>query len=292
MADQPDVTGAGVINDQALKHAYLFLCETLDKAGLKATAAFVSAFAAERDVVQQLMPLLEQMAALNPWWFCNFLVAVRKGNWSGWSGSAQYRQMALAGHEMAWHGTTHLPLPPTTSVESVELELVLADKLFDAMGSKPKTVVFPKNQVGQLDRLRQFGFETYRASAQTGAAARIRGLASEFNVWGKTSSDYPMTQNGWNVSPAGLFLNWPYGVRSLVPVQITVQRWKSLLRNAAEQGGYVHMWFHPHNLITAPSMKLAFAEIMRFAGELVKAGDMCNLTMSEASEYYAQGSVA
>jgi hypothetical protein len=62
-----------------------------------------------------------------------------------------------------------------------------------------------------------------------------------------------------------------------------------LLQSAAERGGYVHMWFHPHNLITAPAMKVAFAQIMCFVCDLVKSGDMINLTMTEANEFYKVG---
>jgi len=93
-------------------------------------------------------------------------------------------------------------------------------------------------------------------------------------------------RDGWHVSPSGFFLNWPAGVRSLVPVPVTIRRWKSLLREAVDRGGYVHMWFHPHNLITAPLMKVAFDEILREVGELVRSGDLVSLTMAEANEYY------
>ena len=95
--------------------------------------------------------------------------------------------------------------------------------------------------------------------------------------------------DGWHVSPAGFFLNWPSGVRAMVPVPVTVMRWKSLLRSAVEQGGYVHMWFHPHNLITAPAMKVAFAQIMKEVGQLVRSGDMVSLTMSEANAHFGHG---
>jgi hypothetical protein len=46
------------------------------------------------------------------------------------------------------------------------------------------------------------------------------------------------------------------------------------------------MWFHPHNLITAPAMKVAFAEIMREVGRMVRTGDLVNLTMAQANLYY------
>jgi hypothetical protein len=62
-----------------------------------------------------------------------------------------------------------------------------------------------------------------------------------------------------------------------------------MLRSAITQGGYLHMWFHPHNLITAPAMKLAFEEVIGHVGQLVKAGDLINPTMTEANRLYEAG---
>lgn len=286
MADNHAVVSAGLINDASLRSAYTFLLNTLNKTNLKATAAFVTTFAAEPDAVRDKMPLLEEMATLNPGWFSNVLPALRSGALGGWNGAEFYQSLSAADHEMAWHGATHLPLSSQTSSEAVELELELASRLFRELGHIPQTIVFPRNQVGHLDRLRSHGFKTYRTSPPKGIAARLTGFANEWNVFDRRVMDGPVAQDGWHVSPAGHFLNWPSGVRALVPVSVTVMRWKSLLRSAAERGGYVHMWFHPHNLITAPAMKVAFAEIMGYAGELLKSGDMVNLTMAEANEYY------
>lgn len=289
MADNHAVVSAGLINDESLRSAYAFLLSTLSRTNLKSTAAFVTTFAAELDVVRDNISLLERMATLNPGWFVNVLPALRSGALGGWNGAEFYQSLSAAGHEMAWHGATHLSLSSQTSSEAVELELELASRLFRELGHTPQTIVFPRNQVGHLDRLRSHGFKTYRASPPKGIAARLSGLANEWNVFDRRVMVGPSAQDGWHVSPAGHFLNWPSGVRALVPVSVTVMRWKTLLRSAAKRGGYVHMWFHPHNLITAPAMKVAFAEIMCFAGELVKSGDMVNLTMAEANEYYKTG---
>lgn len=291
MADQDDVVNADLINDVSLQSAYAFLLATLNRSNLKATAAFVTCFAAEPDAVRDNMPLFEQKAALNPGWFANVLPVLRKGTLDGWKGVDFYRAMASAGHEMAWHGTTHLSLSDQTAPEALALELELTSKLLPTLGHTPRTIVFPRNQVGHLSQLRNHGFETYRASLPGGFTNRLSGLLNEWNIFDRHVMEMPRVEDSWHVSPAGNFLNWPSGVRALVPVSVTVRRWKSLLRTAAVRGGYVHMWFHPHNLITAPVMKVAFEEIMRFAGELVQSGDIVNLTMAEANEYYKTGSL-
>lgn len=286
MADQADVVNAGLINGVSLKCAYATLLSTLGKSDLKATAAFVTCFAAEPDAVLDNITLFEQMATLNPDWFANVLPALRSRTLAGWTGAEFYRAMSAAGHEMAWHGTTHLPLSDQTSHAAFDLELELTSKLFPALDNRPSTIIFPRNQVGHLNRLKNQGFDTYRANLDGGFSNRLSGLMNEWNIYDRHVMEIPRVEDGWHISPAGIFLNWPSGVRALVPVSVTVRRWKALLRTAADRGGYVHMWFHPHNLITAPAMKVAFKEIIRFVGELVKSGDMVNLTMAEANEHF------
>jgi hypothetical protein len=82
--------------------------------------------------------------------------------------------------------------------------------------------------------------------------------------------------------PAGSLLNWPRGPRAVVPDPVTIARWRHMLDDAARRGGHVHMWFHPHNLVTAPRMRDTFAAVVRYAGALVRGGDLVNRTMIEA----------
>lgn len=286
MADQDHIVNAGIINNASLKSAYAFLLNTLDKRDLRATAAFVTCFAADPAALRDNLSLFEKMATLNPHWFANVLPALRNGALDGWTGVEFYRSMSAAGHEMAWHGATHLSLSDQTTTDALALEMELASRLLPALGCLPRTIVFPRNQIGHLSWLRNWGFETYRASAPGGLTDRMWALLNEWNIVARHVAEKPRVMNGWHVSPEGHFLNWPSGARALVPVSVTVRRWKSLLRTAVERGGYVHMWFHPHNLITAPVMRVAFEEIMRFVGELVRSGDMVNLTMAEANEHF------
>lgn len=287
MADQQAVVQAGQVNDIALRDTYEFINRTLGDAGLQATAAFVTCFAAEFDAILAHIHTLEQLAYHSPEWFANVLPALKIGRIDGWNGATYFRSLKQAGHEMAWHGATHMPLTAQTPVLAIDLEIQLAKKLFADLGHSPSTIVFPRNLTGHLELLRRSGFNTYRSSPPSGLLGRVGSLVSEWNLLDSRVVGKPVLINEWHVSPAGFFLNWPSGVRSLVPIAVTVQRWKSLLRSAVAQGGYVHMWFHPHNLITAPAMKVAFADIMREVGHMVRAGDLVNLTMAQANNHYA-----
>lgn len=286
MADQPDVVNAGVICDASLAQAYGLISRVLDANELKATCAFVSAFAAGPEALRANLDVLHELLSHSPEWFFQAMRAIESSRFDGWFGSIYFEKLRAAGHEMAWHGATHLSLADQTTANAVELELQLANRLFTALGHTPKTIVFPRNQVGHLAYLQRAGFETYRASPSDGFAGKLSSLANEWNVWDSRVQARPWPQQGWWVSPAGYFLNWPSGARALVPVGVTVSRWQSLLHSAVEMGGYVHMWFHPHNLITAPAMQGAFEQILDEVGERVRAGDLACLTMSEANGYF------
>lgn len=286
MADQASVINSKIIGDASLKEVYALIEQTLAANQVKATCAFVSVFAAGSEAVRSELPLLRKLAGLDPNWFVNVLAALEDRRTDGWFGENYYQAMREGGHEMAWHGTTHLSLADRTSAEAVELELELARRMFDVLGNMPQTIVFPRNVVGHLKELRRFGFKTYRSAPPAGLVGRASSLAQEWNVCDRRVSAKPSIQEGLCVSPAGFFLNWPSGARSLVTPSMTVSRWKSLLHAAVDQGGYVHMWFHPHNLITAPAMRQAFTAVMKEVGNLVRAGDLLSLTMADANNFY------
>jgi len=282
MADNRAVVSAGAIDDAALQAAYDGILAVLEENRLVATAAFVTCFASETDALRENLDLFERLAALEPQWFAAIVPALKSGELSGWRGARQYRDMAAAGMEMAWHGATHLPLSQATSDEAVALEVELAQRLFAALGSRPRTIVFPRNRVGHLDALRAAGFDAYRDAPRPARLGRIGNLLREFNVASRCDAQPARMQGGWRVCRPGAFLNWPAGARALVPVSVTVRRWKAMLRDAAEHGGDAHMWLHPHNLISAPEMKVSFAEIMHYAGELTRSGDLDNWTIAQS----------
>jgi hypothetical protein len=286
MADNPVAVSNGLINGASLFEAYATILSTLDQNCLKATAAFVTCFAVTLDGLLDQRNLLNAVAELNPDWFKHILVAIETGKMEGWSGNRLYLRMRNAGHEIAWHGTTHQPLSNAASKESVELELRLTTQLFRQLGQRPGTIIFPRNQVGHIEVLRRYGFNSYRQGHSVSTIGKAIKLLAELNVMDRGCRKLPNMHNGMLVSPGGFFLNWPSGIRALVPISVTVQRWKSMLRHAVETGGYLHMWFHPHNFITAPEMVESFKMIMDCVGELVQSGDLVSLTIEETKGYY------
>lgn len=289
MADNDSVLSGGTITQDSLGKAYEQISRVLDEAGVRVTAAFVSAFAAPGDALRDAMPELEELAALEPGWFAGLMPRLRRfdrESLDGLEGNAFWRRLAAEGHELAWHGATHMSLADTTSVEAMGLELRLEQKLSSALGRRPTSVVFPRNQVGHLEVIGQAGFRAYRAGIPRRLAGRALGLLGEWNVFEGSSREQPVFSDGLCMLPPGNFLNWPRGARAVVPPGVTVRRWKSMLRDAVARAGHVHMWFHPHNLVTAPAMLGAFEQIVQEAGRLVRGGALENLTMGELREAF------
>lgn len=295
MADNNKVFLDRLITTDSLSFAYDYIYQTLESSGVKCTAAFVTAFAAEREALREVMPDICELAQLSPGWF-EFLLPRLKENTddslNGLLGVSFWRRLYSAGHEIGWHGTTHMPLSDSTSPAAVKLELEIGRKLFKSLGQDPVSVVFPRNSIGHLEMLMRFGFRSYRARADYGSFSREKSIFRELFFWDRGSRDMPFVNDGLCVCPAGFFLNWPSGIRQLIPVEITVRRWISMLRYAANHNLYVHMWFHPHNLITAPSMRPAFTLIMKEVGDLVKGGYLNNLTMSDIDFFCREGALS
>jgi peptidoglycan/xylan/chitin deacetylase (PgdA/CDA1 family) len=286
MADQEKIVRGGDICQKSLQDAYGFIRRILDRNQVPATCAFVSAFAVGRETLRQHSSLLQELAASSPSWFTHILPAVLQDHLDGWTGDEFYRDLHRDGHEMAWHGATHLSLANSTPDAAVELELLLAQRLFEVLGERPRTIVFPRNDIGHLPRLLASGFTCYRAGSTGHVLDRLGQLARELNVRDRGNAETPYTRDGWLVSPPGWFLNRPKGVRSLVPVAVTISRWRSMLNAAVADGKYVHMWFHPHNLITGPAMRDAFEAVMAHVGDLTRTGDLVALTMDSANRHF------
>lgn len=288
VADQPSVISGHIINQSTLTNAYAFIRETLNACQLKASLAFVTSFAAGKEVLSEELPIIREMASLAPSWFINMLPLFERGEFDGWDGSNFYSQLEADGHEMAWHGTTHLPLIDSTPAIAIDLELKLARRIYHNLGKQPRSIVFPRNRIGHLQRLSDFGFKTYRNSQDKNVVVRAADFLSEWSIFDSRVHAKPSVRNGWCVTPAGFFLNWPSGPRACIPTSVTVARWKSLLRSAVASGGYVHMWFHPHNFITAPSMKAAFSSVMSEVAKLSRSGELAVLTMDEANQHFSR----
>jgi hypothetical protein len=142
-------------------------------------------------------------------------------------------------------------------------------------GVRFSTFVFPRNEVGNLPLLKEYGFIGYRErpASPPGQLGRAVSLAAEFNIRPKRQYSSPPS-DGLVAIPSGYFFNWRFGPRKLVPPSVTVARWRNQLRARKSTGGVVHLWLHPHNLITAPSTTDVLDRVLAEVAEAQMRGEL------------------
>lgn len=237
VADHLTGAHARELCDARLRSAYQGIVSLLDAYSTPATFAFVGLFAQSPEALRAFP--LDELARDLP-----YLRAAAEGVKSGdegWSG-AWAVDLIGPGHELAFHGMTHVPWPELSTAQAqAELEF--------APPHMRQTLVFPRNKVAHLDVLQRCGCLGYRSARP--AQARWASLASEFNV--NPASEAAAAGETPLKIAAGIFINWRNGLRAAVSPAITRLRARRLLRHAAQNDGVAHFWIHPENIASRPS---------------------------------------
>lgn len=272
------------LTDDALAAVYRRLVQMFASYDIPATFAYVMAFLLTPTERQGFGHLLERDGRDDPW-MEHVWQAWEAGHTQGWfQPEALAVVLADGRHEVACHGFSHRSLADDAiSAESAREELDAAQAVALVKGVELKTLVYPRNQVGHRAILRDNGFIGYREklSRPGGALGRIYRLAEEFNVAARAQKPEFILADGLVPIPPGFFFNWQFGSRRLVPGRVTVTRWKNLLDAAASDGGVVHLWLHPHNLITAPQTGDNLARVLAHAALLRDRGSIEIITQEQ-----------
>lgn len=271
MADSLQVYHHRLLTDEALAAVYSDIVGLFARHDVPATFAFVMAFTLSTDERRHFSDILDDDGRADPW-LRHYWEALRQGHGGGWFQPKALETVRADGrHEIACHSFCHRDLADhAVSDAGAEAELDAAAAAARLKGVAPRTFVFPRNSVGHLPALKRAGYLGYRkARRRTG---RLRTLAAELDLWPRPEAPAGAGRDGLVAIPAGYFLNWRFGPRRLVPRAVTVRRWKNLLDGAAATGGVAHLWFHPHNFITAPSTRATLDAILAHAARLRAAG--------------------
>lgn len=203
--------------------------------------------------------------------------------------------------ELASHTFSHAPLgDPACSADFARWELTTSRTQAAKWGRKLASVIFPRNEVGHLEVLRELGFRTYRGANSEwywfGRANQLhRRRSLRYGVWvlryfdewsALTPPLLPVRkQTGlWEV-PHSMFFPGMRGVSKLITPDQRVRRAVKGLQAAAEEGKVFSLWTHPHNFSThAEQLLPAWEEICRVAAELRDAGRLHVLTMEQLAD--------
>ncbi|MGH9201654.1 MAG: hypothetical protein ACRD2A_10515, partial [Vicinamibacterales bacterium] len=159
--------------------------------------------------------------------------------------------------EIASHSFSHAVFgDPGCSRETADSELRASIDAARSLGIEMRSFVFPRNDVGHLERLREHGFTCYRGPQSRWYESRkvpamIRRCAHLWDVL--TASEPPVVlplfdDSGlWNV-PASMVYFPIHGFRRLIPMSVRVRRAVKGLEAASRERRIFHLWFHPTNL--------------------------------------------
>jgi hypothetical protein len=273
------------ITQDSLDDAYAFIFDTLASYDIRATVAFTSLFTQSEVEISSYYDHMAELAAQGHLWYRPICRMIADCDYDGWLGEKYFKRAKSLGHEVAWHGFSHNSLSDGLANDVAAFELHSGLTIAKMQGLTFKSMVFPRNIVGQRELLASNGFSCYR-NAQSNEnnlyGINYFRVLDEFNIF-KSAQRLPIHNDEFGLAclPSGFFLNWPNGPRARIPDSLTVMRWRHLLRDAARRGGQVHLWFHPHNLITAPRMKKTFLEVIKCAADLIRFGYLENRTMIE-----------
>jgi peptidoglycan/xylan/chitin deacetylase (PgdA/CDA1 family) len=142
------------------------------------------------------------------------------------------------------------------SYSTATSELAECVRLARERGLELQSFAFPRNRVGHLDVLRDFGFRCYRGPepvwferpAVPAALKRAAHLAAVLSarrppaVWPQQ-----VLAGLWNIPGSMMFFPM-HGARRHIPPALRVRRAQKGLDRAVREQRIFHLWFHPTNL--------------------------------------------
>lgn len=285
IADRITPELAELLSNHSNTAAYSAILRVLESHRMRATFAFVGAFTLHPDELPTWRHLFPEESVDGRPWLSSFFADEQRDEFDGWLNPEPLRLVRMAGmHEIGSHGFSHLPLAePIASAAVFDREIGAVCALAHSRGEKVHTLVYPGNRLGHVARLPLHGLAGYRdalVSSWRGSTRRAANILREFNF---AEPAQPQSLRNQVVAiPAGHILNFQHGpARSLVPRAVTRRRWRDMLERAADLGGVVHLWSHPHNFLVDPGLIDVFAAILSYARQLVAEGRLVNPTLAD-----------
>jgi hypothetical protein len=279
------------LTDRALAEVYQYFVTAFAQHEIPATFAYVMAFTltpAEREIMRSWLTPREGVADN---WMSHFWSAQARGDHEGWFQPAALEIVRQdPRHEIACHSFCHRPLGDAAISEAeARDELAAAEEVARLKQLSLKTFIYPRNNVGHVKVLTEKGYIGYREVLHRpgGTLGQAVRLTAEFNVLTRPQAATRPREDGLVPIPPGHFFNWKFGPRRRVPSSVTIARWKHMI-DSARDGQVVHLWLHPHNMITAPQTKVAFEAVLAHAARRRDSGQLQIVTQQHYSEQMTQ----
>ncbi len=208
--------------------------------------------------------------------------------------------------ELAAHSFSHVIFDDAACTpEIARAELDACQDLAHRWGRTLTSMVFPRNAIGQLDVLREAGFQCYRARnaewywlrrSSTFNARRSRRLLVAPLRWLDEQFCFtpplpPVRRIAglWEI-PHSMFFPGMSGISQLIAPALRAKRAIRGMHRAAREGRIFSLSLHPHDLVVKQAPLLdALEEILEEAARLRHAGDLQIFTMKQLSDEMDEG---
>lgn len=249
-----------LLNQKNIMNSYNYILSVLEEFQIPSTFAFVGAMTESKRKFEEnidflmsneshkkwIKPILKKIETEEGWFFPDIL---------------ELFDNAIK-HEIASHGYTHIPFTFMKRNEA-ELELKMISEWSSRMKIDCKTFIFPRNLMAHNDLLINYGINLFRDYPKDFKnkifPSSINNFVEELNIL-KSSEIFI---EGDNRLPGGVFINWQNGKRKLIPMKISLKKYKNIINHAIKNNQVAHFWIHPHNFISSPQTKFLFEGLCR-----------------------------
>lgn len=200
-------------------------------------------------------------------------------------------QACAVPQEIGSHSFSHVIFgDPGCSRETAESELAACVRLGRELGIELRSFAFPRNRVGHLEALRQYGFSCFRGPEPNWYESDrwpqlLQRFGRLFDVLRVATPPVVLPRRCeaglWDIPGSAMYFPM-HGGRQYLPVSWRIRRAKKGLNAAARQRRIFHFWFHPTNLADATEQMFSgLREIFEHARKLRDRGELDFLPMGK-----------
>jgi len=274
------------LSSDNLNNVYKKINNLLLKYEMPATFAFVMALTLSEEESKKFHCLSIEEKDQNNIYLKEFWKSKKQGNIEGWLEPKIFEEISKNTNiEIASHGFSHYICDDQANTLEIENEFRNSLKVSNIKNITLKTFVFPENKIGNLNILKKFNYAGYRnvkkSKYKNSKIKRFKNLLDEFNIFEIIQEQNSVDKYGLTSIPSGFFFNSKFGLRNLVPGFITFEKWKRLINYSIENNKTLHLWFHPHNLISAPKSFTVLENIFKYLYKLRNLNKISVITQEQ-----------
>lgn len=213
--------------------------------------------------VRALVDLFDEYKIPATWAVVGKLTEKGDDPWFHNPGLFEYLLDADVEHDIGLHSYGHPSFTDLSEAEAREDVEAGVNALQD-WNISPRSFIYPRGRVSHPSVLSEYGIECYRSEHSSSKIASLKQLISPPVI---NSPEFPGPTGPIPV-PETMFL------ASSRPLWHRHWRVKRALRRATAEGGFVHLWWHPHNVITQPNLLGLITDVFEQVRELNRSGDL------------------